>query len=376
MIRLLNQKKILRLLYRNNQLTKQEIAQMLNISIPTVISNSRELMKQGFLEVAGVAESTGGRKPTIVKFIPTSRYSFGIWVTKEKIRIILTDLNFKIIDEINFNMIDQLYDFRDIIVKVSKYIRDIINNFSISPNKILGIGFSLPGTVDEDKMLLKNVPNFGMKNICFNEFKDYFEFPLYIENEANASAYAEAFLNFNDTKSSLVFISITEGIGTGIIVDGDIYKGFNKRAGEFGHMTIVKNGRECNCGKKGCWELYASKKALLNEYRTAFDDENKNLDDFLEMSKVDKKAQSILNTYIDFLAEGIKNIILTLDPQNIVIGGEIFSYRNLIEKRLMNKIFENNSFYERKDCTITFSSLKENAAILGAALLPVKEMLF
>ncbi len=95
MIRLLNQKKILRLLYRNNQLTKQEIAQMLNISIPTVISNSSELIKQGFLEEAGVAESTGGRKPTIVKFIPTSRYSFGVWVTREKIRIILTDLNFK-----------------------------------------------------------------------------------------------------------------------------------------------------------------------------------------------------------------------------------------------------------------------------------------
>lgn len=375
-IRILNQKKILNLLYRNNQLTKQDISKELNISIPTVISNTNELIEQGFLEEAGVGKSTGGRKPTIIKFIPDSRYSFGVWVTKDKVRIILTNLNLDIIHEIDFDMPNEVYEFNDIVFRISECIDEIMNNFNISRDKILGIGFSLPGTVDEKKLLLKNVPNLGLKNIYFGEFQSYFKFPIYIENEANASAYAEAFINFSNIKNSLVFISITEGIGTGIVIGDNVYKGFNKRAGEFGHMTIVKNGKKCNCGKRGCWELYASKKSLITEYRKAFNDENKSLDDFMKMTEDNKKACLILDTYIDFLAEGIKNIILTLDPKNIVIGGEIFSYKDKIQKKLIRAVFQDNSFYDRNECNVTFSSLGENAAIFGAALLPMKNVFF
>ena len=375
-IRILNQKKILNLLYRNNKLTKQEISQKLNISIPTVISNSNALIEQGFLEEAGVAESTGGRKPTILKFLPDSRYSIGVCVTKDKVRIILTNLNFKIIHQMNFNMPEKLYDFSDIISKVAESIEYIVKNFNIPSNKILGIGFSLPGTVNEKELLLKNVPNLGFKNVSFKKFEDYFKFPIFIENEANASAYAETFINFNDAKNSLVFISITEGIGTGVVIGNNVYKGFNKRAGEFGHMTIVKDGKKCNCGKRGCWELYASKKALLSEYRNVFDDMNRSRDDFLKRSKNDLKAKAVLDTYIDFLAEGIKNIILTLDPKNIIIGGEIFPYKDFIEEELIKKVFKDNSFYDESQCNVMFSSLGENAAVFGAALLPMENIFF
>ncbi|WP_406543568.1 ROK family transcriptional regulator [Clostridium ljungdahlii] len=375
-IRILNQKKILNLLYRNNKLTKQEISQKLNISIPTVISNSNELIEQGFLEEAGVAESTGGRKPTILKFLPDSRYSFGVWITKDKVKIILTNLNFKIIHEIDFSMPEKLYDFTDVISKTAEAIEYLVNNFNISPDKILGIGFSLPGTVNEKELLLKNVPNLGFKNVSFKKFERYFKFPIFIENEANASAYAETFINFNDAKNSLVFISITEGIGTGVVIANNVYKGFNKRAGEFGHMAIVKDGKRCNCGRKGCWELYASKKALLGAYREAFNDVNGNLDNFLKKSEMDLKAKAVLNTYVDFLAEGIKNIILTLYPKNILIGGEIFPYKDFIEKELIKKIFTDNSFYDESQCNVMFSNLGENAAVYGAALLPMENIFF
>jgi predicted NBD/HSP70 family sugar kinase len=199
---------------------------------------------------------------------------------------------------------------------------------------------------------------------------------LYIENEANASAYAESFINFNYAKNSLVFLSITDGIGTGIIINDNVYKGYNRRAGEFGHMTMVKDGKQCNCGKKGCWEMYASKKALLEECNKAFNSEDTGLKDFMEMSKIDLKAKSILNNYLDFLAEGIKNIILTLDPECIIIDGEISAYKDLIETDLKNKIFEENNFYDKKDCQVSFSNLEGNAAILGAALIPMRKLFF
>ncbi len=375
-IKVLNQKRIIQLLYRKKQLTKQEIAQTLKISIPTVITNVRELIEQGFLDEAVASKSSGGRKPVIVRFLPDSRYSFGVLITKHHVRIILTNLNFQIIDEKVFHATYKAGNFNSVMAEIKEQIDYIINTNNISIDKILGIGFSLPGTVNEEILMLKNAPNLNLKDICFKDFKQNFEFPLFIENEANASAYAEAFINYNYAETSLVFISITEGIGTGIIINDNVYKGYNKRAGEFGHMTIVKDGKQCNCGRKGCWELYASKTALLDEYKKVLNINDKSLKYFIDMSRTDLKAKGILNNYLVFLAEGIKNIILTLDPRYIIIGGEISDYKSLIEEDLKNKIFEVNNFYDRSECKISFSNLEGNSSILGSALLPMKKLFF
>ncbi|WP_411682282.1 ROK family transcriptional regulator [Clostridium thailandense] len=375
-IKVLNQKKMLQLLYRNKKLTKQDISQALNVSIPTVISNVKELIEQDFLEESGVAESTGGRKPTIIRFLPDSRYSFGVCITRGKVRIIIVNLYFDIIAERAINIPEELNDFESLILDIKKEMDSILSDFNIPKDKVLGLGFALPGTVNEKKMLLENAPNFKLKNICFKDYKNTFEYPLYIENEANTSASAEAFINFNNTSNSLVFVSITEGIGTGIIIGESLYKGYNKRAGEFGHMTIVKDGKQCNCGKKGCWELYASQKSLINEYREVFNIENKSLSYFLNLAIDDIKAKEILDRYLDYLAEGIKNIILMLDPRNIIIGGEISNYKNLIDLELKKKIFKENSLYNDDDRKVLFSNLDGNAAIFGAALMPMEKLFF
>lgn len=375
-IKVINQKKIMQLLYRNKELTKLEISRTLNLSIPTVITNINELIEKGFLDEAGVGESSGGRKPVIVRFLPNSRYSVGVCITKDDIRIILTNLNFEIITEKSLEMPEELETFESLVLKIKDEIYNIIEINNISKDKILGVGFSLPGTVNEEKLLLKNATNLNLKNISFKDFEEVFEFPLYIENEANASADAEAFINFNNVKNSLIFLSITEGVGAGIIIGNSVYTGYNKRAGEFGHMTIVKDGKQCSCGKKGCWELYASKKALSDEYKKAFDDEGIRLKEFFEKTKHDLKAKEILDNYLGYLAEGIKSIILMFDPENIVLGGEICNFKSLIEENLKNKIFEENSFYTEKDCKIIFSDLNENASIFGATLLPMKELFY
>lgn len=375
-IKVLNQKRIIQLLYRKKQLTKQEISKALSISIPTVITNVRDLIDQGFLDETEVGKSSGGRKPVIVRFLPDFMYSLGVLFTKHHIRIVLTNLNFHIIDEKILHVTYKQNDFNSVINLVKEEIDIIVKANNIPINKLLGIGFSLPGTVNEENLLLKNAPNLNLKNISFKDFQKDFTVPLHIENEANASAYAESFINFNYVKNSLVFLSITDGIGTGILINDTVYKGYNKRAGEFGHMTMVKGGRQCSCGKKGCWEMYASKKALLEEYNKNFNNETKSLKDFIEMTRTNLKAKAILNNYLDFLAEGIKNIILTLDPEFIIIDGEICAYKDLIETDLKNKIFEENNFYDKKDCQVSFSNLQGNAAILGAALMPMKKLFF
>ncbi|MCB2355879.1 ROK family transcriptional regulator [Clostridium estertheticum] len=375
-IKQINKKNIIQLLYKKSQITKQEIAKELHISIPTVISNVNELIEEGYLDEAGVAESTGGRKPIIVRFLPDARYSFGVCITPSKIRIALINLNLRIIKEEEFKLSEDIESIDIIMDKIKQCINELVGSFNIPKDKIIGVGFSLPGTVNEEELLLVNAPNLKLNNIDFKKYEKLYDYKFFIENEANAAAYAETFLNLDKVIKNLVFVSITEGIGAGVMINDNLYKGNNKRAGEFGHMTIVKDGELCNCGKKGCFELYASEKALINKYNEEFNVEDINLKEFFRLTKTDEKAKEILYSYIDYLAEGIKNIILITDPEEIIIGGKIAYYEEYFKELLMEKVFEKNSFYTKEECRLSFSKLKENASILGAALMTMQEIFF
>ncbi|MCB2307910.1 ROK family transcriptional regulator [Clostridium estertheticum] len=375
-IKQINKKNIIQLLYKKSQITKHEIAKELHISIPTVISNVNELIEEGYLDEAGVAESTGGRKPIIVRFLPDARYSFGVCITPSKIRIALINLKLQIIKEEEFKLSGDIESIDIIMEKIKQCIDELVGSFNIPKDKIIGVGFSLPGTVNEEELLLVNAPNLKLNNIDFKKYEKLYDYKFFIENEANAAAYAETFLNLDKVIKNLVFVSITEGIGAGVIINDNLYKGNNKRAGEFGHMTIVKDGELCNCGKKGCFELYASEKALINKYNEEFNVEDKNLKEFFRLTKTDEKAKEILYSYIDYLAEGIKNIILITDPEEIIIGGKIAYYEEYFKELLMKKVFEKNSFYTKEECRLSFSKLKENASILGAALMTMQEIFF
>ena len=375
-IKEINKKNILQLLYKNGQLTKQEISKKLYISIPTVISNVNELIVEGYLDEAGVADSTGGRKPIIVRFLPNSRYSFGVCITRNKIRVALINLRLEIIKEEEIRLSEELESIDIIMDKIKECIDIIVAAFKLPKDKIIGVGFSLPGTVNEEELLLVNAPNLKLKNIHLKKYETKYNYKFYMENEANAAAYAETFLNSDGALKNLVFVSITEGIGAGVMINDNLYKGCNKRAGEFGHMTIVKNGDQCNCGKKGCWEMYASEKALLKQYNQEFNVADKSLKEFFKLTKTSEVAKSILYNYLDYLAEGIKNIILIADPEKIIIGGKIAYYEEYFKELLIMRVFEENSFYTKEECSLSFSKLKENASILGAALMTMQDIFF
>jgi len=370
-----NRKSILQLLSKKREATKQEIAKELEISIPTVTTNVNALIEEGILEEAGVAESTGGRKPVIVRFLPNSRYSFGVDFSLTSVRIALTNLDSDIICETTFKM-EGFSNMNEVIRKIERLIKDILKEKNIPIEKVLGIGFSLPGTVNEEAMLLEMAPNLKIKNISFKAFDEILEFPVYIENEANAAALAELSLGIAKQMRNLVYVSITKGIGTGIVIQDYLYKGKNKRAGEFGHMTIVADGKQCNCGKKGCWELYASDRALIEEYNKRTNKSTTSLQDIFEaLRNDDANAKAVWEEYLNYLAVGIQNIILILDPHYIVIGGEISQYEEILE-HLKEKVFIKNNFYNENDIKIMTSTLKGNASILGASLLPLQDLFF
>ncbi|MDP4091093.1 MAG: ROK family transcriptional regulator [Bacillota bacterium] len=371
-IKINNRKRIIRLLSKERELTKLDIARNLDISVPTVTTIVGELIEEGLVEEAGMAGSTGGRKPVIIRFLPDSRYSIGVDLGTDSVRAILTNLDSRII--VDKRKALKSREEANVLASIEVLVKEILKEQGINKEILLGVGFSLPGTVDEENLKLEMAANLKLKNLSFSSFKDLFEVPIYLENEANAGALAEWQLGIARDKRNVIYISITEGVGGGIIIDGKMYKGTAMRAGEIGHMTINKNGRQCNCGKKGCWETYASKKALINDYIENGGEATDNIKTIMDMlSKGDEKAAKVIEKYINDLAEGIQNLLFIFNPDNIVIGGDISSYPDIILGSLTDRIFEQNQFYSTGDVNIMFSALGEDANILGASLIPIFE---
>ncbi|WP_160679410.1 ROK family protein [Clostridium sp. C8-1-8] len=380
-IRSSNIKLIINLLFNKRELTKQEIAKETGLSIPTVINITNELIEEGLLEESGVGLSSGGRKPIIITFNPNSKYSFGVEINSKYIRIILTNLDANILEDevIRFNDAFKLNEnnITNIFDEICKIIKVISLKRSINESNILGVGFSLPGTVNEEKLFLELAPNLYVKNLDFHYIEEKLNMKVYVENEANSAALAELRLGIAKDMRNLVYISIREGVGTGIVVSGYLYKGKNKRAGEFGHMTVEKDGKCCTCGKKGCWEVYTSSEVILEEYNKISENKVKSFEDFFELiDTVDEKAMKVWNQYLDYLATGIHNIILILDPHYIVLGGDISEYDKYLIDPLKNRIFQNNNFFCEEDLKIITSRFKENSSIIGASILPIEKLFF
>ena len=249
-----------------------------------------------------------------------------------------------------------------------------MNKYGISSENLLGLGISLQGTVDFKTGIVKYCYLLGIKDFNLKERFEYLNVPIYVDNEANLSAYYE-FLNRKDILKNLLYISITDGLGLGIIINGKIYRGDNNSSGEMGHMKIAINGKKCKCGAKGCLEAYTSMNSLIDNYNEVSNCNISDIDEFEEKYiQKDEIAQKILDKYLKTLALGISNLIMILDPNSVIIGGDINSLLKDKIEVLKKNIYKDNLFTDENSCNISIASFKESY-LLGAAMMPIEEFL-
>lgn len=367
-----NRKKIITLLLEKNEITKLDISRILDISITTVSTNIGELKKKGIVEDVRSLESTGGRKAIAIKLDENCKYSIGVALTPKHIKISLVNLKRKVIENIRIRHDND--GIENIITIIKQNLDLIMKKHDFNPIKLLGVAFSIPGTVDFKEGIIKYAYLLGVKDFNLKEEFEYLDVPIYVENEANLSAYYE-FLNRKDKIENLLYISITDGLGLGIIINGTIYRGCNNSAGELGHTKISIDGRRCKCGAKGCLEAYTSMNCLIDSYNEETNLNIVDIDEFEERYILnDKIAQEVLDKYLNILSLGISNLTMLLDPNSIVIGGDI---NNLLKDKidiLKKKVYKDNLFTNGNSCNISITSFRE-AYLLGAAMMPIEEFL-
>ena len=260
-------------------------------------------------------------------------------------------------------------DKKDIRTAIESYIIENVKYLK-EKYKITEIGIAVPGTIYKTE-ILKSV-NLGVENYnLIEKIKTEINLPITIRNDAKCAAIAESRLGALKNYKRSIFLTLGTGIGGAVIINGKLLDTGELPGCEFGHIVVQKDGIKCNCGKKGCFEKYASMKALKNNLRTSLGlDETTRGQELLDMIRKngeDEKIKKIVDEYIEYLSIGISNLINIFEPEAVGIGGSFVFFADVLLEKLKNNIQEKKYlFNERKELIIVPAALGNDAGIIGS----------
>ena len=215
--------------------------------------------------------------------------------------------------------------------------KQLIKDAELELNDIEAVGIGCPGTINFETGEVIYSNNIKMEHYMLaKEFQKYLNLPVKIDNDANCAAMGEYIVSGNNVPI-FMFITLGTGVGSGLILNGKVFRGFNGAASEAGHITLVSGGEPCTCGKRGCWETYASVTALIRQTKVAMEKNPESLmheiakaegkisgrTSFDAAKQGDKAAQAVVKQYAQYVADGIVSVENVLQPDIISVGGGI-----------------------------------------------------
>ena len=260
-------------------------------------------------------------------------------------------------------------DKKNIKTSIENYIIENVKDLT-EKYKIKEIGIAVPGTI-KGTAIIKSV-NLGVKNYnLIDNLRKQINIPIKIRNDAKCAAIAENKIGALKDYNRSIFLTLGTGIGGAVIINNELLNTGELSGCEFGHMIIQKDGIKCNCGKNGCFEKYASMKALKNNLRSALGVDEKTrgqeLLDYLRKNPDNEQINNIIDEYIEYLSIGVSNLINIFEPEAVSIGGSFVYFADVLLERLKNNIQKKNYLFNgRKELIIIPAALGNDAGIIGA----------
>ena len=324
--------KIVNYIINRESTSKVEISKELNLSMPTVLSNVKDLLEKGIIIENGEYESTGGRKAKSIGINPSYRYAMGIVITANHLGMVLVNLKYEIVksERIRLKFVSDMSYCSQVADFAAKFLDHM--NDAEQKEKLLGVGISIPGIINQEQKLVIKSHALKLENYSLSFLEQAFSVPVYFSNDANAAMMAEDMNIYQNA----IYLSLNQTLGGAFCIGGNLFSGENQKAGEFGHMILVPQGRKCYCGKSGCADAYCAAGALVGESKD-----------------------------LDYLAVLISNLRMAYD-MDIILGGEMGGYLSDYMIPLGEKVMKYNGFDHDlrylKNC-----SYKKEASAVGAA---------
>ena len=338
----INRQIALNLIRAHQPISRADLARLMNVRRGVASLLVSELLEESLIFEGAVGESVGrGRRPTFLYIDSRERCVVGVDIRASRTYILVTDLMGRQLGVVNSFQTNRDVDV--LIQELASRIKQILADHK-EVGACEGVGVSVPGMVDPALGRVLHAPTLAWRDVNLRDpLSTALGIPVQIENSGKACALAQLWATRSDVVASgnSVFVSVSDGVGVGIVVNGELLRGRHNTAGEFGHVPLSIDGPRCSCGATGCWESYVSNLATLSRYfgRDLSEPRPRDsetvtftVEDLIARARAgDAKALAALNSTARYLGLGLASIVNALDPVRIYIGGEITTAWNLIE---------------------------------------------
>lgn len=325
----LNRLQIRRIIYHKAPITRQQIADELGVSLPTVTTNVAKMLKDGLLVEyeSDTAAPQGGRKPQWLDFNPEAFFALGVEYGPYDTRVCLSDLRGAIHGRKKMECCQVSYE--KTVDQTAQCIRELLQETGVSQDKILGLGAGLPGFVDRERGVLRTGPySSWMGRPLSSDLQKKLDLPVWVDNNVRMRTVWRDTFSGKRTPSIFLYLRVSNGIASPLKIKNDILEGNHATAGEIGHMVVLPDGPVCPaCGRRGCLGAISSEKAILGQVqRTLNDPEIKTIEQVLQKQKSgNPDVCRIMEKAVYFLGLSAANIFNLLSPELICVDGYIFT---------------------------------------------------
>lgn len=368
-IKKINRSLILKNIIEHGKISRADLSKITGLNKATISVQVASLLEDELIYETQQEHNTVGRRPIMLSIKGQAGSVLGIDLDYNQIQFTVSDLQGSPIQSDTITL--ETDDYDAIVQLLIKHIKEYDEKYSDSRYGLVNVMIGIHGTVNKDESILF-VPKYQWHNKNLKaQLNKELNIPISIENNANLSSYAERVYKHHNSDNLLTLI-LTSGIGAGIMINGELHKGYHGYAGEMGHMIISPDGESCRCGNHGCWELYASEPALFDQLSKELDRPNLTFEDVQDLVVTqDPLVCKQLDQFIKYLSIGLNNIINLYNPETLVINSEILQmYPNVIDK-IEDSLVSSVSQYRK----LVLSDLGNKACGLGACALAIQRFL-
>ncbi len=385
----INRSLILNIIRERGPISRAEIAKLTKLTPPTVSSLVKELLLAEIVIELSLGESSGGRKPTLLTLNEEMFHVVGMDIGSQNLKIILTSITGKILNKLVYPIPDRSSS-DELLSLMKESIRSVIAGSGVDVENVVGIGVGMHGIVDVDQGASIFAPNLNLQNIPIkDELEKEFNMIVKVENDGRAMSLGELWFGNGAGLDSFVCMNVGLGIGAGIIINGRLYHGNHFISGEIGHMVIDIDGPQCTCGNYGCLQTFASGPAIvesvkkemrLGEATLLSEMTDGNLEDltgeliYEAALKGDSLAKNTLQQAGRYLGVGITNLIHTVNPRRIIIGGGVSNAGDFLMESIIQTVNQRALTQPAKQTEIMLSKFGEDATAMGAVALILAEL--
>jgi N-acetylglucosamine repressor len=375
--RAINRQIVLNLLRSHQSISRAELARRLGMQRSAVGRIVSDLIAEGLVREGASGAADRGRKPTLLHLDSGGRCAVAVDVRVTRTFLVVTDLVGKEVTPIRSFATDP--DPHGFVSHLGREVRELLSGRHAEP--CLGVGIAFPGMLDRSGSVVVRAPALGWQDVPLRDaLVRELGLSVHMENAAKACALALIWTARGDSPpGDMVFVSVSDGVGVGLVVGGEILRGRHNVAGEFGHVPLSIEGPPCACGAMGCWEAYVSNLATLSRYAlrpfqprqpVAAELARLTVEDVIARARQgDVLAMTALLSTGRYLGLGLATIVNALDPSRIHIGGEITAAWDIIEPTVRAGLAERAIVAAAAQADIVPVATDEHPRLRGASAL-------